>query len=80
MYIKKRIIIIWSAVLIVASSALTIAAVNPFGISNIDDFLRFTQVGKLIRSEYYEDVSGEDYANGAIAGFAYASGDNYTGY
>lgn len=80
MYIKKRIIIIWSAVLIVASSALTIAAVNPFGISNIDDFLRFTQIGKLIRSEYYEDVSGEDYANGAIAGFAYASGDNYTGY
>ena len=80
MYIKKRIIIIWSAVLIVASSALTIAAVNPFGISNIDDFLRFTQICKLIRSEYYEDVSGEDYANGAIAGFAYASGDNYTGY
>ena len=80
MYIKKRIIIIWSAVLIVAASALTIAAVNPFGISNIDDFLRFTQIGKLIRSEYYEDVSGEDYANGAIAGFAYASGDNYTGY
>lgn len=80
MYIKKRIIIIWSAVLIVASSALTIVAANPFGISNIDDFLRFTQIGKLIRSEYYEDVSGEDYANGAIAGFAYASGDNYTGY
>ena len=80
MYIKKRIIIIWSAVLIIAASALTIVAVNPFGISNIDDFLRFTQIGKLIRSEYYEDVSGEDYANGAIAGFAYASGDNYTGY
>ena len=80
MYIKKRIIIIWSAVLIVAASAFTIAAINPFGISNIDDFLRFTQIGKLIRSEYYEDVSGEDYANGAIAGFAYASGDNYTGY
>lgn len=80
MYIKKRIIIIWSAVLIVAASAFTIAAINPFGISNIDDFLRFTQIGKLIRSEYYEDVSGVDYANGAIAGFAYASGDNYTGY
>ena len=80
MYIKKRIIIIWSAVLIVAASAFTIAAINPFGISNIDDFLRFTQIGKLIRSEYYEDVSGVDYANGALAGFAYASGDNYTGY
>ena len=47
MYIKKSVLVICSIVLIVATAFVSLAAVNPFGIENIDDFIRFSCVSKL---------------------------------
>lgn len=80
MYIKKSVLVICSIVLIVATAFVSLAAVNPFGIENIDDFIRFSCVSKLINYMYYEDMNMEEAANTAIAGVAASTGDPYTNY
>lgn len=80
MYIKKRYLVICSIILIIATALLTIAAINPFGFSSINEFLKFSAITKTIRSMYYDDVSDSDYINSAIGGFAQGTGDWYTNY
>ncbi|HIV85961.1 MAG TPA: PDZ domain-containing protein [Candidatus Monoglobus merdigallinarum] len=62
------------------TAVLTIGAVNPFGFYGFGDFLEFSVVSRLIKNMYYDDVSSEDYVNGAISGFAHGTGDPYTNY
>lgn len=80
MYIKKRVLVLCSILLIIVTAVLTIGAVNPFGFYGFGDFLEFSVVSRLIKNMYYDDVSSEDYVNGAISGFAHGTGDPYTNY
>ncbi len=80
MYIKKRYLVICSIILVLATVLLTVAAINPFGFSSIDEFLKFSAITKTIRNMYYDDVSDSDYINSAIEGFAMGTGDWYTNY
>lgn len=80
MHIKKSVLIICSVLLIITTSFLTIAAVNPFGIENIDEFLKFSIISKVIKNLYYEDMDMTEAANTAIEGVAVSTGDPYTNY
>lgn len=80
MYIKKSVLVICAIVLVIVTSFVSLAAVNPFGIENFDDFIRFSYVSRLINYMYYEDMDMEEAANTAIAGVAASTGDPYTNY
>lgn len=80
MYIKKRTLIIASIILIIATAALTLGAINPFGFANPADLIKFTTVARTIKSMYYADVPDDEYVGSAIAGFAQGTGDPYTNY
>ena len=80
MYIKKPVLIVGSILLVLITAVLTIGAVNPFGFTQIADFVKFSYVTRLIDADYYEDVDSSDFMNTALQGVAAATGDPYTGY
>lgn len=80
MYIKKSRLILAVILLIIITSFVTVALVNPFGISNTLDFLKFSQVSGIIENVYYEDTDMSETVNMAIAGVAASKGDPYTNY
>ena len=80
MYIKKRVLIVCSVLLIVVTAVLTVGLVNPFGFTNYLDFIKFSTVTNTIKNMYYEDVPMSDYVNSSIEGFAQGTEDAYTNY
>lgn len=80
MYIKKSRIVISIIAIVLVTAVATTVIINPFGIKNIDDFLRFSIVSKIIDSVYYEDIDKTEASNMAIAGVAASTGDPYTNY
>lgn len=78
MYIKKSVLTICAVILVIVTATLTLVAVNPFGIENIDDFIKFSYISRIIEDTYYMDVDKEEYVNTAIEGVAAATGDPYT--
>ncbi|MEG2583316.1 MAG: S41 family peptidase [Oscillospiraceae bacterium] len=80
MYIKKSVLVVCSILLIITTSFLTIGAVNPFGFSNFDDFMKFSYVSKLTADFYYEDIDPAEYMNMALLGMSAAPKDPYTRY
>lgn len=80
MYIKKSRFAVCIIVVVVLTAVVTVVALNPFGIGNVDDFLKFSMVSKVIGNVYYDEIDGTEAAETAIAGVAVATGDPYTAY
>ena len=80
MYIKKPVLICCAVILVLATAAISIGLVNPFGFTAWGEFLQFSWVSKMIQSEFYEDVDTEAYVNTALEGIAAATEDPYTRY
>lgn len=80
MYLKKKTIVLWAVLLIIATAVMTIGLVNPFGFTHFLDFFKFNMITGMIKNMYYADVPAADFANGAIEGFARGTGDPYTDY
>jgi len=80
MYIKKSVLIVCSILLIIAVSLGTIMAVNPFGLLNFGDFLKFKFGISALEKYYYEEIEPEDLVDGALLGASYSTEDPYTVY
>jgi len=80
MYIKKSVLIICAVVLVVVTALGTIMAVNPFGVFQFDDLLKFNTGVAVLNRYYYEDVNKDSLLDGALAGVAYSVEDPYTVY
>ncbi|MBR5614515.1 MAG: S41 family peptidase [Clostridia bacterium] len=80
MYIKKSVLIICAAVLIMAVSIGTIMIVNPFGALQFDDLIKFNTGVAVLNRYYYEDVDSDLLLDGALAGVSYSVEDPYTVY
>lgn len=80
MYIKKWILTVCAVVLIVATAVATIVLVNPFGVTEIDSFIKFSQGVRIIKDKYYEDVDAKKMADGIMSGLAHSAQDPYTVY
>ncbi len=80
MYIKKTHLIAISVILIVLTAVASVTAVNPFGIKNLDEFIKFSVASKILRSEYYQDIDMKEAAEMSILGFTAATNDPYTNY
>ena len=80
MYIKKSVLVTCSILLIIVTAVLTVGVVNPFGFTNVAEFIKFSYVARLTESTYYEDISPTEYMNLALTGLAAAPGDPYTRY
>ncbi len=80
MYIKKRVLIISAIVLVLITTFLTIGFLNPFGYSNIDDFIHFSQLVRLTDTMFYQELDREELLRGAVKGMTEMTEDPYTGY
>jgi len=79
-YIKKSTLVLSSIFLAIAVFCGTVAFMNPFGIANFDDFLKFRLGVGVLRHFYYEDIDSEKLVDGILAGAAYSAEDPYTAY
>ena len=80
MYIKKRYLILTLILVIIATFFLTLAFLNPFGISGIDDFLKLNIGISAVKNNFYEDLDNETIVDGALTGVAFSANDPYTAY
>lgn len=80
MYIKKSVLIICSIVLIVATIFTSVMIVNPFGILQFDDLLKFKIGVSVLNQYYYEDIDSDDLLDGALLGVSCSANDPYTVY
>lgn len=80
MYIKKSRLVIGSIILVIITALISTAFLNPFGFSNLGDFLKFSYTARFIDKMYYEETDKTESANMAIAGVAASTGDPYTTY
>ncbi len=80
MYIKKSVLIVCAVALVIVTALGTIMAVNPFGVFQFDDLLKFNTGVAVLNHYYYEDVDKDLLLDGALAGVAYSVEDPYTVY
>ncbi|MBO4941191.1 MAG: S41 family peptidase [Clostridia bacterium] len=80
MYIKKSVLVVCSIVLVVAVAIGTVMLVNPFGVLNFEDFLKFRVGVAALDRFYYEKIEPEKLVDGALLGATYSTEDPYTVY
>lgn len=80
LYFKKSTLVIGIVLLVLVTVVLTIGAVNPFGLRNLDDFIQFSYVTRLVDRKYVKDPDREDMMRGAIAGMVSGIKDPYATY
>ncbi len=80
MYIKKKTLIISSIILIIVVSVGTFFVSNPFGITNIKDYIKFRMGLGALNNYYYEEIDTEKLVDGILAGAAISTEDPYTSY
>ena len=80
MYIRKTHLIVISIILIIVTAVISVTAVNPFGIKNLDKFIKFSITSKLLQHQYYQDIALDEAAEMSILGFTAATNDPYTSY
>ena len=80
MYIKKSRLVCIVLVTVIITAILTFCYLNPFGMENAVQFIKFSKITKTIDEMYYEDVDMYEAAEMAIAGVAASTNDPYTMY
>lgn len=80
MYIKKSLLVICAAALIIATAFGTVMAINPFGALNFMEFFKFNMGVAVLENMYYEDVDTEKLLDGALLGVSASVEDPYTIY
>lgn len=80
LYIKKRYLVLGSVVLVVATLFASLAFLNPFGISGIDDFAKLRLGIGVLKHYFYKDIDNEKLVDGILMGAAYSAEDPYTAY
>ncbi len=80
MYFKKSTLAIGIVLLVVVTVVLTIGALNPFGLRNLDDFIQFSYVTRLVNQNYLHEPNRENLMSGAIAGMVSEIKDPYSAY
>ncbi len=80
MYIKKSVLIICTAVIVLVTAVGTVMAVNPFGAFRFDDFFKLNTGVAVLRNYFYEDLDSEKLVDGALLGASYSAEDPYTVY
>lgn len=80
MYIKKSVLIICSVLLIISVSVGTIMIVNPFGILQFGEFIKFNKGIAMLNKYYYEDIDCDALLDGALTGVSLSVQDPYTVY
>lgn len=80
MYLKKSTLAIGIVLVVVVTVVFTIGALNPFGFRNIDDFIQFSSVTRLVERNYLKQVDPENLIHGALAGMVSELDDPYSNY
>ncbi len=80
MYIKKSVLIICAVALILATVLGTVMTINPFGVLNFKELLKFYTGIAVLENMYYEDVDTEKLLDGALLGVSASVEDPYTIY
>lgn len=80
MYFKKSTLVVGIVLLVAVTVVLTIGALNPFGLRNLDDFIQFSYVTRLVNQHYLKEPNREDLMSGAIAGMVEEIQDPYSTY
>lgn len=80
MYFKKSTLAIGIALIVVVTVVLTVGALNPFGLRNLDDFIQFSYVTRLVNENYLQEPDPENLMSGAIEGMVSEVKDPYSAY
>ncbi len=80
MYIKKSVLITCAVVLIITTFFTAVMVVNPFGVLQFDDLLKFKIGVSALNKYYYKDIDSADLLDGALLGASYSANDPYTVY
>lgn len=80
MYLKKRTLVLFTVVVILLTSFLTVCALNPFGFFEFENFQKVLSNVSALEKTYYEEIDNSKMVDGILAGAAYSLGDPYTGY
>lgn len=80
MYIKKSVLVLCSAFLVVVVSLGTVMFTNPFGALQFDDLFKFNAGVDALKKYYYEDVDADNLLDSALLGVSLSVDDPYTIY
>ena len=80
MYVKKSVLVATAIVLVIAVAVGTVMMVNPFGVFEFGDLIKFNMGVSSLKRYYYEEVEAEKIVDGALLGASLSVDDPYTVY
>ncbi len=72
--------ILKALVVFLAGAIFGIVIINPFGIKNFGDFLKFRTALNILKNNYYQEIDEDSFADFAITGIAMTPLDPFTEY